>query len=148
MGNKKLINIKVYSYKNSFNMPSNEGDAGHDLRYYGEAFTLKKHSIKKIRLQIRSILPKEYYVELAAKSGLASKGITTIGNIIDSGYTGYWHVILVNCSDEDYIFNDGDKVCQALIRQHNNIKLNLVAENEIENYNTERGSNGFGSTGK
>lgn len=81
---------------------------------------------------------------LKSKSGLNVKhGITSEG-VIDVGYTGSVVVKLYNNSGYDYTVNKGDKISQLVIMPILTPKLELVDElNE-----TERGTGGFGSTGK
>lgn len=81
---------------------------------------------------------------LKSKSGLNVKhGITSEG-VIDVGYTGSIIVKLYNNSGYDYRVNAGDKISQLVI-------LNIVAPSleQVETLDeTERGNNGFGSSGK
>lgn len=81
---------------------------------------------------------------LISKSGLNVKhGITSEG-LIDVGYTGSIVVKLYNNSGYDYTVNKGDKISQLVIMPILTPQLELVDDlNE-----TERGTGGFGSTGK
>ena len=88
--------------------------------------------------------PEGYMLQILQRSGLASKGLTPIGGIIDNDYNSEIVVILLNTSD-DYIFvNNGDRVAQMAIRKYYQADFDIV--NELEA--TVRGGNGFGSTGK
>lgn len=81
---------------------------------------------------------------LKSKSGLNVKfGITSEG-VIDVGYTGSICVKLYNNSEIDYKVNAGDKISQLVILPILTPELELV-ERLCE---TERGNDGFGSTGK
>ena len=81
---------------------------------------------------------------LKSKSGLNVKhGIVSEG-VIDVGYTGSIKVKLYNHSGYDYTVEAGDKISQLVILPYLSPDLELVDELE----ETERGSNGFGSTGK
>lgn len=81
---------------------------------------------------------------LKSKSGLNVKhGITSEG-VIDVGYTGSIVVKLYNNSDTDYTVNAGDKISQLVILPILTPSLELVETLE----ETERGSGGFGSTGR
>jgi dUTP pyrophosphatase len=81
---------------------------------------------------------------LKSKSGLNVKhGITSEG-VIDSGYTGSVVVKLYNHSHEWYTINAGDKISQLVIFSVYLPTLELVSVLEA----TERGDNGFGSSGK
>ena len=51
---------------------------------------------------------------------------------------------LVNLSNEDFVIENGERVAQMVIAKHEQAEWSLVQELS----NTERGSGGFGSTGK
>lgn len=79
-----------------------------------------------------------------SKSGLNVKyGITSEG-VIDSGYIGSVVVKLYNHSDAWYTINEGDKISQLVVLPVYLPTLELVEALE----ETERGDNGFGSSGK
>ena len=81
---------------------------------------------------------------LKSKSGLNTKhGITSEG-VIDVGYTGSIVAKLYNHSGTDYKVNAGDKITQLVIVPILTPELELVEALE----KTQRGNNGFGSTGK
>lgn len=82
---------------------------------------------------------------LKSKSGLnVNHGIVSEG-VIDVGYTGSIRVKLYNHSDSDYTFTAGDKITQLVILPCI-IPERLELVNKLEE--TERGDNGFGSTGR
>lgn len=80
---------------------------------------------------------------LLPKSGLMMRDILTFG-VIDEGYDGEIAVKMFNMGDEDYHVHSGDKITQMLLAE---VKFEGV---EIVDAITagERGSNGFGSTGR
>lgn len=80
---------------------------------------------------------------LKSKSGLNMKGIQSSG-VIDVGYTGAIKAKLYNHSKRDYVVNKGDKITQLVIMPI------IIPELEIVDtlYATERGDNGFGSSGR
>lgn len=81
---------------------------------------------------------------VASKSGLNVKhGIQSDG-IIDVGYSGSIVVKLYNHSGYDYTVLKGDKISQLVICPILTPELELVDELEP----TERGTNGFGSSGR
>jgi dUTP pyrophosphatase len=89
-------------------------------------------------------LPQNTVGFLKSKSGLNTKhGITSEG-VIDVGYTGSIVVKLYNHSGYDYEVNKGDKISQLVILPILTTELELVESLE----ETDRGNNGFGSTGK
>ena len=81
---------------------------------------------------------------LKSKSGLNVKhGITSEG-VIDVGYTGSIVAKLYNNSGRDYKVNEGDKITQLVIMPIITPSLELVDELDA----TDRGDNGFGSSGR
>lgn len=81
---------------------------------------------------------------LVSKSGLnVNHNITSTG-LVDVGYTGSIKVKLYNHGKEDYIVNRGDKISQLVIIPIIAPEIELVDELE----ETERGENGFGSSGR
>lgn len=81
---------------------------------------------------------------LKSKSGLNVKHNITSDGTIDMGYTGSIVVKLYNHGKEDYQVNAGDKISQLVILPILTPSLELVDKLE----ETERGDNGFGSSGK
>lgn len=82
--------------------------------------------------------------QIRGKSGLASKGIAAHWGTIDNSYTGELKIILTNIgSTEPFVISHGMKIAQLVIQTV------LIPELEIveELANTDRGANGFGSTG-
>lgn len=118
-------------------------DAGLDLRSPVHAYVPAKGSAC-IDTGVCIELPNKTVGMVKSKSGLNVKhGITSEG-VIDVGYTGSIRVKLYNHSDVDYFVNRGDKISQLVILPILTPKLELVDELE----ETERGANGFGSTGR
>lgn len=89
-------------------------------------------------------IPAGYVGFLKSKSGLNVKHGLTSDGVIDSGYTGSIRVKLYNNSDTPYVINKGDKISQLVILPIETPLLQLVDEFE----STERGDNGFGSSGR
>lgn len=90
-------------------------------------------------------LPHGYYGKIESKSGLNLKhGVVSCGGVIDEGYTGGIVVVLYNFGPEDYHVKRGDKIAQLIIQPYAAPELELVESLEA----TERGDNGFGSTGR
>lgn len=81
---------------------------------------------------------------LKSKSGLNVNHDITSDGVIDMGYTGSIRVKLYNHGTEDYHVKRGDKISQLVIVPVLMPTLDVVDELE----DTERGSAGFGSTGR
>lgn len=91
-------------------------------------------------------LPVGYEAQVRPRSGLAfKKGITVLNSpgTIDADYRGEIGVILINLSNEDFIIEDGERIAQLVIAEHQQAAWVEVKELGI----TERGEGGFGSTG-
>lgn len=81
---------------------------------------------------------------LKSKSGLNTNyGIQSEG-VIDTGYTGSIVCKLYNHSDEPYLVEKGDKITQLVIMKISIPELTIVDEFKP----SDRGDNGFGSTGR
>lgn len=105
---------------------------------------LKAGGYEKIPLGFALGLPKNYEVQIRPRSGLAARnGIFCHFGTVDQEYTGEVCVIMFNHSDTDIEIKDGMKVCQMVISPVWRADFNVV--NELEE--TERGANGFGSSG-
>lgn len=84
---------------------------------------------------------------LKSKSGLNVKHGLTSEGVIDVGYTGSIVVKLYNNSGYDYRVEKGDKISQLVIMPILTPELELVQS--IDEFNkSDRGNNGFGSSGK
>lgn len=92
-------------------------------------------------------LPKGFEAQVRPRSGLAiKKGISVLNSpgTIDADYRGEVCVILVNLSSEDFAIEDGERIAQMVIARHEQAEWEEVDVLE----ETERGSGGFGHTGK
>ncbi len=127
---------------------STELSAGMDLRaFLSEPVVLKSLERKLIPTGLYIELPKGFEAQIRPRSGLAiSKGITVLNTpgTIDADYRGEIRVILVNLSQEDFVIENGERICQMVITSHETVEWNLVEELNI----TKRGAGGFGHTGK
>ena len=89
-------------------------------------------------------LPKGTVGMLKSKSGLNVKHSIIGEGVLDEGYTGSIKVKLYNLGSLPMNFNRGDKIIQLVIVPYYAPALELVDELE----ETERGTGGFGSTGR
>ena len=125
-----------------------EKDSGFDL-YAIEDYTLPSMSRAMIGTGLAFDIPDGYEIQVRPKSGLAiNYGLTVLNtpSTIDGGYVGEVKVILFNASRETYQVKKGMKIAQAVlcpVQQGKYVNL----ENVDELPDTDRGSDGFGSTG-
>ena len=88
-------------------------------------------------------IPEGYVGMLTSKSGLMSMGLTSRGTI-DCGYTGSIRVVLYNHRPDTFSIKKGEKISQLVILPIITPDLEIVAHLD----DTERGTGGFGSTGR
>ena len=119
-------------------------DAGFDL-YARDSQIVSAKESATFDTGVHIELPVGTVGMLKSKSGLNVRhGITSEG-VIDVGYTGSIVVKLYNHSGRDYKVNAGDKITQLVILPLANVGELDVVESLDE---TERGNNGFGSSGR
>jgi|TARA_A100001011_G_scaffold58545_1_gene57831 dUTP pyrophosphatase len=146
----RRILIKKVSTNPLFKLPKYEsnGAAGMDLSADIDAeVELKPLERFLFPTGIAISLPKDLEAQIRPRSGLAIKnGITLLNTpgTVDSDYRGEIKVILANISNDKYTIKPGDRIAQMVLSQFVQGQFELV-ENLDE---TDRGSSGFGSTGK
>lgn len=125
-----------------------EGAAGADIRAaLSEPMIIPAGSVAMIPTGIAVHVPDGYEMQVRSRSGLAAKhGIFCLNapGTIDSDYRGEIHVILANFGKEPFTIERGDRIAQLVVARYER-----VAWQETDQLNeTERGTGGFGSTGK
>jgi len=121
-------------------------DAGMDVRSV-ETLVLAPGKRALVHTGLVINLPPMYEAQVRPRSGLALKqGITVLNTpgTIDSGYRGEIGVILINLGEQDFEIKVGDKIAQLVIAP---VTQPEVVETEVID-ETDRGTGGFGSTGK
>ena len=143
------MEIKIVNKSNN-DLPaySTELSAGMDLRaFLTDPVVLKPLERKLIPTGLFVEIPAGFEAQIRPRSGLAlKKGITVLNTpgTIDADYRGEIGIILVNLSNDDFLIESGERICQMIIAAHETVKWNLVEKLE----ETERGEGGFGHTGK
>lgn len=120
--------------------------AGYDLTSI-EAVCLEPLQRRLIHTGIRASIPPGYHMEIRPRSGLAFKhGVTVLNapGTIDADYRGEIMVLLINLGDTPYRIEVGDRIAQIVMMRHCPFKF--AWSHHIDE--TDRGSNGFGSSGK
>lgn len=121
------------------------GDAGMDVRSI-ETVTLRPGGRALVRTGLVFQLPPDAEAQVRPRSGLALRhGVTVLNapGTIDAGYRGEVGVILVNLGAEPFTVEKGMKVAQVVVASVVRAEVVEVAETDA----TERGADGFGSTG-
>lgn len=92
-------------------------------------------------------LPEGYEAQVRPRSGLAlKKGVTILNTpgTIDSDYRGEIGVILINLSNEDVVIENGERIAQLIITKYE--QAEFISVDDLDD--TDRGTGGFGHTGK
>lgn len=117
-------------------------DAGLDL-YTIEDLYLEPGQPKAVRTGLAFEIPDGFVGLISDRSSMGKKGIKSAGGIVDSGYRGEVHVILVNLTSQSVRIQRNDRIAQMLLIP---IATPEVVEAQ-ELSESLRGSKGFGSTG-
>jgi dUTP pyrophosphatase len=143
------MKIRIINQSNH-NLPNyaTEASAGVDLRANLES-SVEVGSLEKVVIPTGLFMeiPVGFEAQVRPRSGLAFKhGITVLNSpgTIDADYRGEIKVILINLSKETFVIKDGERIAQLVIASHE--QADWLEVDSLDE--TERGSGGFGSTGK
>lgn len=142
------MNIKIVNRsKHALPEYATVHSAGLDLRAnIDEKIILKPLERRLVPTGLYIELPIGYEAQIRPRSGLAlKKGITVLNSpgTIDADYRGEICIILINLSSEEFVIEDGERICQMVIAAH--VQAELVEVDELGD--TKRGAGGFGHTG-
>ncbi len=124
------------------------GSAAMDLKAaIREPLTLQPHERKLVPSGLAIAVPEGFEAQVRPRSGLALKqGVTVLNapGTIDSDYRGEVGVILINHGDTPFVIERGMRIAQLLLA-----RVERIAWNPVETLDdTQRGSGGFGHTGR
>ncbi len=147
------VRIKKISRKIGVNIPypryATVGSAGLDLpACLDDPLPVPSGARVKIPTGIAIEIPHRNIAGLIfPRSGLATKHGISLANsvgVIDSDYKGEIIIVVLNQGEQAYIINPGDRIAQLVF-----VPVFDVVIEEVEKLAcSERGSGGFGSTGK
>ncbi|MGE3800907.1 MAG: dUTP diphosphatase [Candidatus Kapaibacterium sp.] len=147
------MNVQIIRIREGFDdlpLPSyaTEGAAGMDLRAaVDQPITLAPGERASVPTGIAIALPRGFECQVRPRSGLAMKhGISMVNNpgTVDEDYRGEIGVLLVNHGEAPFTIERGERIAQIVIARYERITW----ENVDELPESNRGSGGFGSTGK
>lgn len=144
--NKTTVKIKKLNKDAQMPTYGSELAAGADLYSTIDA-TIPAHETVKIGTGLAIKPPKGYFGAIFARSGLATKCGVRPSNCVgvcDEDYTGEYIVALHNDSEDPATIKKGDRIAQLVFLPY--LTADFVEVDELAE--TERGSGGFGSTGK
>lgn len=141
---KRGIKMNIMLDKGAFRPEfAHKTDAGADLRS-PVCTTVPSRGSTVIDTGVHVEIPEGYTIFLKSKSGLNVKHDLIGTGTIDSGYSGSIRVKLYNLGDTDYQIFRGDKIIQMVILLCKYTEFTLVDSFK----ESERGTGGFGSTGR
>ena len=117
------------------------GDAGYDL-YAVEDQVVFANAPIVIKTGIRVALPKGYYAEIHTRSSQGLKGTRNHLGVVDEGYRGEIAPIMISLKHIHVM--KGDKIGQLILKKR--IEANFIEVDYLPK--SDRGTKGFGSTGK
>lgn len=148
-----LVKIKKLSQQNGQAVKeptyATPGSAGMDLcACIQDELMIKPGEIVKVPTGIAIQIPDSSIGGFVfPRSGLSSKFGISLANcvgVIDSDYTGELICPVINHSDREYTIKNGDRIAQIVFMPV--YQASLICVDELDE--TERGTGGFGSTGK
>jgi len=144
-----MLQIKIQNHSdNPVPHYASEAAAGMDLcAYVPTSLTLFPGERMLIPTGIHIEIPTGYEAQIRPRSGLALKhGITVLNSpgTIDADYRGEIKVILINLGQSPFEICSGDRIAQMIIAAHARVEWSI--QDHLSD--TERGSGGFGHTGK
>jgi len=146
---KPSITIPVIN-RSAFPLPAYAtlGSSGLDVRANIEQpLTLQSLERTLVPTGLFVEIPLGYEIQVRPRSGLAVKqGLTCLNTpgTIDADYRGEIKVILINLSQESQIIQPGDRIAQLVLQA-----IEIIEWKSVDQLNeTDRGSGGFGHTGK
>ncbi len=143
-------NIYIKKLNDKAKLPTRGSNyaAGYDLYACTDVpIIILPHHTVKIGTGIAMNLPHGYFGAIFARSGLATKENLRPANCVgvcDEDYTGEYIVAVHNDSNEDRVIKPGERIAQLILMQYT--EMNFIETDTLTE--TNRGDDGFGSTGK
>lgn len=121
-------------------------DAGIDLQAaIGETIEIQPGETLVIPSGVGFDIDKGYFGKIFDRSSMAAKGLAVTGGVVDQGYTGEVKIVITNIGREPRKIYPGDRIAQIVFMPYYRYDLTMISRYDVPS--TERGSNGFGSTG-
>ncbi|THG55439.1 dUTP diphosphatase [Muribaculum caecicola] len=142
------MKVKIIN-KSHHPLPAYEtfSSAGMDVRaFLTQPVELKPLQRALIPTGLYIQLPHGYECQIRPRSGLALKhGISLVNTpgTIDADYRGEIGIIVINMSDTPFVINDGERICQMVVKQYTHVEWESVERLD----DTKRGDGAFGHTG-
>ena len=144
------MKIKIKKLRENAQIPTrgSAAAAGYDLyACLEESVTIAPHATAMIGTGLSVAVPEGYFGAVFARSGLAAKQSLRPANCVgvcDSDYRGEYIVALHNDGEVERVIENGERIAQLVVIPYLSVEFDEVSELD----ETERGADGFGSTGK
>lgn len=138
-------NIYIVRDASSAHIPKrqHDGDVGWDL-YTSRDSIIDPHAAMDVHTDIRVAMPTNMWGMIVGRSSsIRNWGIRVETGIIDSGYRGELNVMAWNLTDKAVMVPEGMRIAQLILM--NKVNVNWIETETLSP--TERGADGFGSTG-
>jgi len=149
------VKVPFFTFDDNAQLPkrNRDGDIGYDC-FATEIIVIEPHSSAKIPLGVGFIVPNGYSIACRTRSGKWLEGLL-IGNAhVDCNYRGQINCLAFNVTNEPITINKGDRPCSLDLFKTYEIEFQPIKQyleetglSEEDIMNTNRGSNGHGSSG-
>ncbi len=140
------MELKVKRLTETARLPENahQGDLGYDV-FADEDVLIQagKYKLVSTGISITSSNTKYGFI-IKDRSSIAVRGLFTHAGVIDAGYTGEIKIFFHNVNQTSVKIDKGDKIAQLVPKK----VISFEIEEIDKLHQTQRGDNGFGSTGK
>lgn len=131
---------------------AHDDDAGFDLRWQplgdderSRGIVLRRGHRTLLPTGIAVEMPEGYCALVLPRSGLSLKGMAASVGLIDAGYRGEIGVVMESFHHDPIHLHPGERIAQLVFVQLADVETEVVEEKDLSE--SERGDNGFGSTG-
>lgn len=124
------------------------GDVGYDLPAClpNGPITIEPQTRGIIHTGIHLEIPDGFWASIEARSSTSKSLLICPKGVIDEGYRGELFAVLINVGKEPVTINDGDRYVQLIMHERVSKFIEIEEVNELSP--SERGADGFGSTGR
>ena len=119
-------------------------DAGFDLAIPHALHVAPGHRVT-VDFRIRVLVPRGFAGLILPRSSLTAEGIDVLPGVIDAGYTGFIKATVANRTRKDASLVASQRIAQLVVLP---LPLFKVVRGAVRDADTERGAQGFGSTGR
>lgn len=152
-------------------------DAGYDIYacFDEDFFVIEPYQTKPVPTGIATAFSSKYYIQVEERSSMAKLGIKKSGGVIDSGYRGEYFIMTYNTNDKPFVISKIDAealanefeingkvykkdevilypykkaVAQLVVQEIPVLEAKELSYEELQQITSERGTGGFGSSGK